>query len=480
MIQQKNSLRLRIFSSMMVLLLLSFLLTGTITFYHFKKENEQYHFERLKRKEYAVNAAVDYFIRKEEAFPVQDSLVSLFSDKICELADIHKLEVNIYSLSGHLLISSDPELVRNFQLPDTLSEVILQQVGENQGSYLLSSTNEEGAAYLSSFDYITNERGHPVALISLPYFPEEVDPIGALRLFLTTLSEIYLILLALAALAAYILSRYIAGSLSEVARKLRSTRLSGKNTPLSWSRDDEIGALIQEYNRMLEALEQSAVELARNERDHAWRDMARQVAHEIKNPLTPMRLQLQQLERRSSATEPAELQEITRSMVEQIDNLTEIASAFSRFASLPDMKAERVDLLHVLRGSVQLFQAQGVTLSCEEEALWVHADPAQWNRAFNNLLQNAVQAIPGDRKPEITVKAWAEGENVQISICDNGIGMEDEQKERLFEPRFTTKSKGMGLGLAMVKRIVEQSAAEIRFDSRLEEGTCFNITLLKN
>ena len=230
---------------------------------------------------------------------------------------------------------------------------------------------------------------------------------------------------------------------------------------------------------MLEALEQSAVEFARNERDHAWRDMARQVAHEIKNPLTPMRLQLQQLERRSSATEPAELQDITRSMVEQIDHLTEIASAFSRFASLPDMKAERVDLLQVLRGSVQLFQAQGVTLSCEEETLWVHADPAQWNRAFNNLLQNAVQAIPTDRKAEISVKAWADGENVQISICDNGIGMEDEQKERLFEPRFTTKSKGMGLGLAMVKRIVEQSAAEIRFDSRIGRGSCFYITLTK-
>ncbi len=477
MIGGYGSLRFRIFTSMMVLTMVSFVLTGTITFYHFRKENEQYHLERLKRKEYAVNSAVDYFLRQDQQSSDPDSLVTLFSDKICELADIHQLDINIYSLRGQLLISSNPQLIEAYQMPDRLPTAMLKRIETNSGSVILESGQDIGKKYLSTFDFITNRSGDPVALINLPYFQGDKSHIEELKRFLRTLSEIYLLLFGAAALLAYFLSNYIAGSLDEIAKKLKSTRLSGRNEPLHWPTKDEIGELVQEYNRMLKVLEDSAVELARNERDHAWRDMARQVAHEIKNPLTPMRLQLQLLERKAGESEPERLRQIARSTIEQIDHLTEIAEAFSRFASLPALRKEPFDLLEVLRSSVELFSQNGAVLETALSTIAVEADKAQWNRVFNNLLKNAVQAIPDDRSPQIIVKAWIDGEMVYLSICDNGVGIPEEQHEQIFEPRFTTKTGGMGLGLAMVKRIVEQSNGQISFQSRSQIGTCFYVSL---
>lgn len=474
---QGSSLRFRIFTSMMLLILVSFLLTGTITFYHFRKENEQYHLERLKRKEYAVNSAVDYFLRQETQSSDPDSIVTLFSDKICELADIHKLDINIYSLKGRLLISSNPQLIERFSIPDRLDKEMLNRIELNKGSVILESGKADQAKYLSTFDYITDRQGSSVALINLPYFQGDKSHIDELKRFLKTLSEIYLLLFAAAALLAFFLSNYIAGSLDEIAQKLKSTRLSGTNEPLDWPMHDEIGALVDEYNRMLKALENSAVELARNERDHAWRDMARQVAHEIKNPLTPMRLQLQQLERKLSKIDDESVQRITSSTIEQIDHLKDIAEAFSRFASLPDLKKEHFDLMDVLRSSVELFSQHGTRLETEVTSLPVEADKAQWNRVFNNLLKNAVQAIPEERAPDISVKVSVDENRATIEICDNGVGIDPAKGDKVFEPRFTTKSGGMGLGLAMVKRIVEQSSAQIRYESRLNKGTCFYVYL---
>lgn len=477
MIRWQGSLRLRIFLSMMLLIMVSFILTGTITFYHFRKENEQYHLERLKRKEYAVNSAVDYFLRQERPYRDADSLVVLFDDKICELADIHNLDINIYSLQGRLLISSNPALIDKKQIPEQLSESLLTQVKGNSSSVILESGKADSTKYLSTFDFISDENGQPVALMNLPYFQGDKGHLDELGRFLQTLAEIYFLLFGGAVLIAYILSNYIAGSIGEIARKLRNTRLTGKNEPLSWHTNDEIGELVSEYNRMLSKLEKSAVELARNERDQAWKDMARQVAHEIKNPLTPMRLQMQQLERKLEGESPEKLRSITRSAIEQIDHLTEIAEAFSRFATLPELRPEVFDMHALVASSVALFSEQGVQLISEEKALPVKADRAQWNRVMTNLLRNAVQAIPDDRKAEIKVSVWQEENEVHIRICDNGVGIDPAQSEKIFEPRFTTKTGGMGLGLAMVKRIIEQSKGQISFRANEPEGTCFYLSL---
>ena len=471
--QPTSSLRIRIFMAMVVLILISFLLTGAITFYHFRKENEQYHLERLKRKEDAVNAAVDYFLQQTTVYQ-PDSLVQLFNEKICELADIHQLDINIYSLNGKLLISSNQEMVDQGSIPLQLDSTLMRRI-EREDPPIMTSVGD--GAFLSTFDYISDSFGMPMALMNLPYFKSDQSHISEIRSFLKTLAEIYFLLFAAAALVAYFISNYITSSLSEIGKRLNTTRLTGKNEPLSWHTSDEIGELVNEYNRMLMALEESAVELARKERDHAWQEMARQVAHEIKNPLTPMRLQLQMLEQREEVKGSEKIKSMTQSMIGQIDTLSQIAEAFARFSSLPELKKQRFNLLDVVHKSTELFSEQGVSYKTNELDLWVNADKDQWLRVMNNLIKNAIQSVPTERTVCVQVEAFKKGPIAVIQICDNGSGIPEHQKEKIFEPQFTTKSRGMGLGLAMVKRIVEQSDGSIRVYSNAEFGSCFELGL---
>ena len=467
-----SSLRIRIFMAMVVLILVSFFLTGAITFYHFRKENEQYHLERLKRKEDAVNAAVDYFLQQQTTVYQPDSLVQLFNEKICELADIHQLDINIYSLSGKLLISSNQEMVDQESIPLQLDSDLMGRI-EREDPPIMTSVG--GGEFLSSFDYISDSFGNPMALMNLPYFKSDQSHVSELRGFLRTLAEIYFLLFAAAALVAYFVSNYITSSLSEIGKRLNATRLTGKNEPLSWHTNDEIGELVDEYNRMLMALEESAVELARKERDHAWQEMARQVAHEIKNPLTPMRLQLQMLEQREEVKGSEKIKSMTQSMIGQIDTLSQIAEAFARFSSLPKLKKQRFNLFDVVHKSTELFSEQGVSYKTNELDLWVNADKDQWLRVMNNLIKNAIQSVPADRKASVKVEAFKKGRAAIIRICDNGSGIPEHQMEKIFEPQFTTKSGGMGLGLAMVKRIVEQSDGSISIHSNPGMVSCFEL-----
>jgi len=469
-----SSLRIRIFLAMVVLILVSFLLTGAITLYHFRKENEQYHLERLKRKEDAVNAAVDYFLQQQTTVYQPDNLVRLFDEKICELADIHQLDINIYSLGGRLIISSNQEMVDQGDIPLQLDSTLLARI-EREDPPIMTAIGE--GEFLSTFDYISDNYGMPMALMNLPYFKSDQSHISELRSFLQTLAEIYFLLFAAAALVAYFISNYITSSLSEIGKRLNTTRLTGKNEPLSWHTKDEIGELVNEYNRMLMALEKSAVEMARKERDHAWQEMARQVAHEIKNPLTPMRLQLQMLQQREEVAGSEKIKSMTQSMIGQIDTLSQIAEAFARFSSLPKLKKERFNLLDIVHKSTELFSEQGASYKTNELDLWVMADKDQWLRVMNNLIKNAIQSVPSDRPVMVKVEALKRNDTAIVRICDNGIGIPENQLEKIFEPQFTTKSGGMGLGLAMVKRIVEQSDGSISIHSNEGMGSCFELGL---
>ncbi len=471
------NLRFRIFFSMVFLISFSFLLTGAITYYHFKKENEQYHSERLKRKEYAVSSAIDYFLKQEPNYRSIENLVALFDEKICELADIHELDINLYALEGHLLISSNPDLVESGRISEQLDTAIVRRLWYEAPNLVLETGNPQTGYYLSTFDFIRDPKGRPIAFMSLPYFNNDKVHLKELKAFLKYLVEIYFLLFAAAALLALLLSNYIASSLTEIAKRLKNTQLLGKNEPLYWDGDDEIGSLIKSYNRMLEELESSAVELARRERDMAWQEMARQVAHEIKNPLTPMRLQLQMLEMKLYTEKPERLKLLTASMIDQIDALSEIAEAFARFASMPELKCERFNLIDVVHKSVELFSEQGALYKTNELEIWVEADKAQWLRVMNNLIKNAVQAAAEGQRPVVKVEVLKLNNKARISIQDNGIGIEADKLSKIFEPKFTTKSGGMGLGLAIVKRIIEQSKGQIEVFSSLGEGTEFRIEL---
>lgn len=469
------TLRLRIFFSMLLMSLLSFIVTGLIYFRHFKKENEVYHEERLKRKEMAVNESINYFLRDQSISEDTDSIVSLFDDKICELADINRLDINIYSLKGILLIGSNPELVHLGLIPDTIPKHVMTQLVE-KGAQLVVNRKVDTLVYLASYDYVRNGQEKQVAIINLPYFDNDNVIVEEQENFLIQLSQIFLALFIISGVIAYLLSNYITSSLIAIGQKLKDTRINDYK-PLKWKYNDEIGALVNQYNKMLTELEESAGNLAKTEREVAWKEMAKQVAHEIKNPLTPMRLNVQYLEKSLKTEEPEKLKEFTRGMISQIDTLTNIASAFSSFARMPEAKMEEVEAREIIHQSTLLFSDVNIGFSCDDDSLKIRGDRDQLVRVMNNLIKNATQAIPEERETKIDVSIKQKGESVLISVKDNGTGVPEDKWNKIFEPSFTTKTKGMGLGLAMVKNIIEGLKGEIWFKTKTDEGTTFYISL---
>jgi nitrogen fixation/metabolism regulation signal transduction histidine kinase len=239
---------------------------------------------------------------------------------------------------------------------------------------------------------------------------------------------------------------------------------------------------VEVYNQKVDELRESAEKLARSERESAWREMARQVAHEIKNPLTPMKLGIQHFQRTwdpASSDAKERLEKFSNSLVQQIDVLNGVATAFSQFAQMPIAQPQPLELTDVVRDAVHVFTATpGVRIELEEnERLPVNADREQLLRVLNNLLKNAVQAIPEDRKGRVVVRLEREGNSAMLEVRDNGEGIPEDARERIFSPSFTTKTRGMGLGLAMVKRIVENAGGTVRFETAEGVGTSFFVIL---
>ena len=286
-----------------------------------------------------------------------------------------------------------------------------------------------------------------------------------------------------AVILAYFLSKYITRSLKAISDRLNQTRLEKRNAKITVSRaTDEIMALVNSYNSMIDELEESAVKLATSEREQAWREMAKQVAHEIKNPLTPMRLSVQSFQRRFNPEDPnihEKIEEFSKTLIQQIDTLSSIASAFSNFAKMPAQKNETLNVVEVVRLALDIFNEPYVVFSAKKEVLIIEFDRTQLIRVVTNLVKNAIQAKSEERDPSVIVQVKEENNKVIIDVSDNGIGISDENKSKIFEPKFTTKTSGMGLGLPMVKNIVETYGGTLTFTSEKNVGTVFTVTIPK-
>jgi nitrogen fixation/metabolism regulation signal transduction histidine kinase len=283
-----------------------------------------------------------------------------------------------------------------------------------------------------------------------------------------------------AGLIALLITNRITQSFSVISEKMKALKL-GRNEEIKWNRNDEIGDLVKEYNKMVKQLDESAQLLAKSEREGAWREMARQVAHEIKNPLTPMKLSIQYLQKAVDSNAP-NVKEMTgnvaATLVEQIDHLSKIAGEFSQFANLGNVSNEDFDVNDVLASIISLYRSQdGLTINWNrpDEKQIIHADKTQINRLFTNLFQNAIQSVPESREPKIAVMQSLDDNLLTISISDNGTGIAEELQSKIFTPNFTTKTSGAGLGLAMCKGIIENVKGKIWFDTAEGVGTTFYI-----
>ncbi len=271
-----------------------------------------------------------------------------------------------------------------------------------------------------------------------------------------------------------------------IADKMRDVSINKKNTPLEWEADDEIGMLVNEYNNMISELEKSAKKLAKNERELAWREMAKQVAHEIKNPLTPMKLSVQHLERALLPDDPNYKEKLARfseKMVQQIDTLTSIANEFSNFAKMPKANMREIELIKIISRTIELFkEIKNISISFYHKNIieaFIFGDAEQLIRVFNNLIKNAIQAIPDEKEGVIEVLLTQNRDDYKLEIKDNGFGIPEELLQKIFVPNFTTKSTGTGLGLAMVKQIVETHNGEVYFETKIDIGTSFFVLFKK-
>ena len=477
----KLSLRLRIFFGMVFLILGASILIGIISVVQYKEEAKEYHKDRLLRKEDQIRAEIDYVLDQTSYEISANNLAYIlrWQQNIYRIADVHELPINIYDLEGNLLLKSKEGFVTD-TLETSLTPRVLDGLANSPTKRWVEQSEIDGVKYTSSYTYINDNKFKPLAIMNLPYIQDDDFITRELDEFLRRLAEGYLFMLLIATALSYFLSRYITRSLKTISDKMIETRLDKRNQRIEIDdASEEINNLVQSYNGMIDELENSAAQLAQSEREAAWREMAKQVAHEIKNPLTPMRLTVQSFQRRFDTEDPdihKKLDEYTKTLIQQIDTMSSIAEAFSNFAKMPAQQNETLNVVFVTKLALDIFTESYVTFGAEAEEITAKFDRTQLIRVITNLVKNAIQATEETEDPKIRVEVKSENEMACILVCDNGHGISEELAEKVFEPKFTTKSSGMGLGLAMVKNIVETYNGTITFTSKADRGTVFRVT----
>jgi len=462
------TLRVRTFLFTLLIILVAFVLTGIFSLYHFRSENKQYHFDRLTRKENAMVNHLDYVTKANQGQGLTDEeWRELLAEKVSEVTSVHQLDMGVYSKEGKLIVGS----VIHTNDPKVFPPNIYIQDAALPGDEVPLNIIER-PPYLIGTRALHNDRGALEFIVRVPYEISASDIPDEDYNFLRRLAFIYVALFLLGIVMALFLSNYISKNMRAVSERLKEFRLNQSNEKLEWRFKDEIGELISEYNIMVEKLEKTAVELAQSERESAWKEMAQQVAHEIKNPLTPMKLTLQMMQREKDLDE---LHGMTTNLLEEIESLSHIAEAFSRFAQMPDLSLDSEDVCYLTNRAASLYLDQGIRF-VSTRPLHAMVDKEQWTRVIHNLIKNAIQSIPEGREPDILITAAKAKDKAMISVQDNGGGIPEEMQHKVFEPNFTTKSSGMGLGLALVKNLVNSFGGAIGFDTS-EKGTTFIIVL---
>ncbi len=465
---------------MIFLTLIASILIALVSVYQIRRESKLYHQDRLERKENAIIEHINYVLQNTTYELETDKIPLIFKDKILEISDVHSMEINFYDLKGDLLISSK----KGFRLDSLRPKIeeatlrILQGTIEKRYVDFIEVDNQQ---FRSSYSYVKDNKFKPLAILNLPYEEDTSFYDNEVRNFLMRFGQVYLIMFVIAIVLSYFLSSYITKSLKIVSDKIRATNFSKQNQKIELQEGSkEINVLIDSYNNMVDQLEESKSMLAQSEREQAWREMAKQVAHEIKNPLTPMRLTVQSFQRRFDENDPKikqKLEDFSTTLIQQIDTMSSVATAFSNFASMPAQQNETLNVVKIVQLALEIFNENFIAFKAKEEEIVAVFDRTQLIRVITNLVKNAIQSIPEEQENKsVEVIVYRENSEVKIEVVDNGKGISEENKDRIFEPKFTTKTSGMGLGLAIIKNIIENYNGTITFESQVNKGTTFYVS----
>lgn len=475
------SFKYRIQLVLVMIVLVSLGLFGGGSIYYIRQQYQTKNAEIISEKGHSVVLELQGLLEENK---LNNAYKEYSTYKLKTFSNTFFTDINLYDLDGNLYASSRPKIFDEGLVSRKMNPQAYQEISLDKKSEFIHDENIGNLNYLSDYLPVKNKAGQLQAYLNLPYFMKQSDLEKEISSFLVALINVYVLLFALSVLAAIFISNYLTHPLRLIQEKMRQVKLGKTSDQIEWKNKDEIGSLVTEYNRMIQELATSAELLAQSERESAWREMAKQVAHEIKNPLTPMRLSIQLLQRAYSDKAPdidQKVERLSKTMIEQIDTLASIATAFSDFAKMPKPNNEGMDLRALTQNAIDLFNeaSDGTDFSFNDngiEKAWICADKEQLLRVMNNLFRNAIQAIPEDRKGKIDVTLSKHNHSFIVVVKDNGTGIADEVIDKIFVPNFTTKTHGMGLGLAMVKNIVESCNGTIWFETAKGKGTSFSVS----
>lgn len=471
-------LRLRIFLGMLLIVLLALASTGVVAYYHAQRQDIAYNKQRLERKEAALSRSLDYLLNRHENNLTNEEIAQIFTDKICELADVHSLVFSLYALDGVLITTSASQ-----QYGEVTPPIQLDNKSNPMGVVtrrILSVEEKEGEEVTRVYWVVENLVNEPLMIASAKYNPRKIEE-NALGAFLSRLAPVYFVLFLGALIIAYFTLQSIARPLLRLKQEMADSNPLSDQPKIDYKWKDDIGALVNEYNELLEKLRASLDSRAKLEREGAWKEMAQQVAHEIKNPLTPIRLGIQQLEKAWKDGAPdfeSRLSKFSNTAIAQIDILSQISQDFAQLAEVRKPELKTIDLSKAINSAAGLFGPKKVLV--DDVDFKVIADMDSLIRLLNNLISNAIEAVEEAAKKEpVYITAAEEDTQVIIAIKDKGVGISKDKLNRIFEPRFTTKRHGLGLGLAMAKSIAEQASGRVWAQSKEGDGSTFYLSLLK-
>lgn len=483
LVDRRITFRQRITNMLITLLFILFASTCASMLWYNMRQFDKNNIDNIEERMKMLLAEFDRLFIDKESFEEQN-FVDL-SYLLAELSNIYYTDINIYSPGGKLIATSRPEIFDKGLQGEQINPSAYRTLRYGNLSRYVCRESIGSMTFYSAYTSYYNNNNQLLGFINLPLFAKQAELKKELTSLIIAILNIFMLLNVLGVIIAIAISNRLTRPLEAVRASMSKLNLSGHSEPISYNGKDELGDLVREYNRTIKELERSAQQLAKTERESAWREMARQIAHEIKNPLTPMRLSIQHVWRmKKDGVEgwQSKFDNLAKTLIEQIDTLSDTASEFSNFAKLSTTDNSIVDISELLYEQVSLFAGYeniNITLHNDMGSINVSAHREQLQRVFTNIMKNAVQAV-GDRKNgRIDIYVKEKEKNYRISIEDNGMGISAKQQKNLFVPNFTTKSGGTGLGLAISKNIVENFGGSIEFKPAENGGACFTVVLPK-
>lgn len=479
-----NSILTRMQIWLLVPMLLAFIILGAWSLYFFMGQYKAKAVTNISEQANSIQLHLQQQLGFVGSIDIDNNkdLREHLPQDVKDMANLFRSDIVVYDVSGRLVASSRSTFLSERRRLHRLMNPVPHFT--HQADYF-TEASAGSSNYFSFYTYLYNQHNQMVGYVNVRSFSAAEQMRNEVFNLLVVLVDAYLVIVLLTVVVSWLISRRMVKPVTMLADQFKEIKLTGSNAKVEYNDNDELGALVQQYNAMVDKLQVSAEQLAKSQREMAWREMARRIAHEIKNPLTPMKLSVQMAQmrlKRDPDNFPEYFQNTSELLIEQIDNLSRIASEFSTFAKSTVTVREEVNLAAKVQSVVALFEnnPEGVHFELDMHGVdtaMVWSDNKQILQVFNNLFKNAIQAIPDDREGLIKVDFKTNDEAVLISITDNGCGIPEENLQTIFQPNFTTKTSGNGLGLPIVKTIVNLANGEIWLDSQVGVGTTFFIRI---